>query len=105
MRFCGSGGFSASTPSVWVEEALDSELAQRDARWSEALAVGSLAFVEKIKSDLGTKAAHRSAEQAGATTVLREQSEAYGVEFAGENSALRAENTVPWQNIAEIVET
>jgi hypothetical protein len=31
----------------------------RDARWTEAVAVGSLAFVEKVKSELEFKAAHR----------------------------------------------
>jgi hypothetical protein len=35
----------------------------RDARWSEAVAVGSLAFVEKVKSELGIKALHRELEQ------------------------------------------
>ena len=35
----------------------------RDARWSEAVAVGSLAFVEKVKSQLGIKALHRELEQ------------------------------------------
>ena len=34
--------------------------APREDRWSEALAVGSLAFVERVKNDLGVKAAHRS---------------------------------------------
>ena len=33
----------------WVEIALRDELSVRDARWSEAVAVGSLAFVEKVK--------------------------------------------------------
>jgi hypothetical protein len=47
----------------WVEAALHGELAARDARWSEAVAVGSLAFVEKVKSDLGIKALHRELEQ------------------------------------------
>jgi hypothetical protein len=28
-------------------------------RWSEAIAVGSLTFVEKVKSELGCKAVHR----------------------------------------------
>jgi hypothetical protein len=42
----------------WVEIALRDELAVRDARWSEAVAVGSLAFVEKVKTQLGFKAAH-----------------------------------------------
>lgn len=47
----------------WVEEALQSELAMRDARWSEALAVGSLVFVEKVKGELGIKGVHREVER------------------------------------------
>jgi putative transposase len=39
----------------WVEIALRDELSVRDAPWSEAVAVGSLAFVEKVKSELGIK--------------------------------------------------
>jgi hypothetical protein len=34
-------------------------LAVREAQWSEAVAVGSLAFVEKIKGELGVKALQR----------------------------------------------
>jgi hypothetical protein len=33
----------------------------RHARWSEAIAVGNLSFVEKQKSELGFKAAHPAA--------------------------------------------
>jgi len=43
----------------WVEIALRDESPVRDARWSEVVAVGSLAFVEKVKSELEFKAAHR----------------------------------------------
>jgi hypothetical protein len=43
----------------WIEIALRNELAVRDARWSEAVAVGSLAFVEKVKDELEFKAALR----------------------------------------------
>ena len=65
----------------WVEKALENKLTA-DARWSEALAVGSLAFVEKVKSELGIKAVHRAVEDAGVTSVLRERSEPYrGEEF------------------------
>jgi hypothetical protein len=35
----------------WVEIAVRDELSARDARWSEAVAVGSLNFVEKMKSE------------------------------------------------------
>ena len=43
----------------WVEIALRDELSVRDARWSEAVAVDSFAFVEKVKDELEFKAAHR----------------------------------------------
>jgi hypothetical protein len=39
--------------------ALRDEWSVRDARWPEAVAVGSLAFVEKVKSELEFKAVHR----------------------------------------------
>jgi putative transposase len=35
----------------WIEHALENGRAPRDERWSEAIAVGSLSFVEKLKSD------------------------------------------------------
>ncbi len=53
----------------------------RDARWTEALAVGSQAFVEKIKGELGTKALHRELEQVDGTHTLRESGEAYRGQF------------------------
>jgi hypothetical protein len=31
---------------------------RRDERWSEEIAVGSLAFAERVKNDLGVKAMH-----------------------------------------------
>ena len=46
----------------------------RDDRWSEAIAVGSLAFVETVKNDLGVKAAHREVLEADGTYALREPS-------------------------------
>jgi hypothetical protein len=50
----------------WVEQALENGCAPRDDRWSEAIAVGSLPFVENVKSELGLKAVHRAvSRQAG----------------------------------------
>jgi hypothetical protein len=46
-------------------------------RWSEAIAVGSLAFVERVKNDLGIKAMHRQFEPLREAYVLRERSEPY----------------------------
>jgi hypothetical protein len=42
----------------WLEHALENGRAPRDERWSEAIAVGSLSFVNTVKSELGFKAAH-----------------------------------------------
>lgn len=55
----------------WIDEALESELALRDVCWSEAIAVGSLAFAEKVEDGLGVKAIHR-ADRAGRWNVCTE---------------------------------
>ena len=60
----------------------------RQGNWSEAIAVGNLNFVEKVKSELGSKAAHREVTHLEGTGVLREDSEAYRRDFAGENEPL-----------------
>jgi putative transposase len=80
----------------WIEEALAKEARLRDARWMEAIAVGGLAFVEKIKGELGSKAMHREVERFEGAHVLREESEVYGFKSAGENESLSPENTVVW---------
>ena len=89
----------------WVEQALGNGCAPRDDRWSEAIAVGRLAFVERVKSDLGINAMHREVVQADGTYKLREPSEAYAGEYAGENHVLALENTVRWEENTESAET
>ena len=82
----------------WIAEALAMEAVKRDARWSEAVAVGSQAFVERIKLELGTQATHREHEEADADgmSVLREPQKAYWGVFGTENSVLRPKNDVFW---------
>jgi hypothetical protein len=63
-------------------------MAVRDDRWSKAMAVGRLAFVDKVKSEPGAQALHREDAQVGETYTLRERSEIYGGDFASENDAL-----------------
>ena len=67
-----------------------------DDRWSEAIAVGSLAFIETVKNDLGVKARHRDVIEADGSYALRKPSDAYAGKFTGKNDALRLENTVLW---------
>jgi hypothetical protein len=80
-------------------------LGLRDARWSEAIAVGSLAFVERVKTDLGIKAMHREFEPLGGGYALREPGEAYGGELDSESDVLRLENTISWDENAEAAAT
>jgi hypothetical protein len=74
-------------------------------RRSDAIAVGSLAFAEKVKSELGVKAMHREIAQVGGRYALREPGEAYRGEFDIESDALRAKNTTSWKQFAEIAGT
>jgi hypothetical protein len=76
----------------WIEHALENGRAPRDERWSEAIAVGSLAFVENVKSELGSEAMHRDVEHIDRMYVLREQSEAYNGNLPSETEPLRLAN-------------
>lgn len=78
----------------WVEEALVRNDWRRDERWSEAIAVGSYAFVEKIKHELALKARHRNIDSVDGVCALREPANTYTAIFDGESSVLRAENTI-----------
>ena len=86
----------------WLEQGLENGFAIRDARWSESIAVGTLAFAEKLKNELGFKAAHRDVIEVDGSYALREPGEAYGFRFAAEKEALRTQNTFFWdENIDE----
>jgi REP-associated tyrosine transposase len=80
----------------WIEHALENGQAPCDERWSEAIAVGSLAFLEKLKGELGVKVLHREFEQFGGAYTLREPSERYAGALASESDTLRVENTLFW---------
>jgi hypothetical protein len=77
----------------------------RETKWSEAVAVGSLAFVEKVKAKLGAKALHRDLKRVDGTYALRESCEPYSGQFDTENEGLRPENTLPWERIAAVAVT
>ena len=88
----------------WVEEALSNSADTRDARWSEALAVGSRSFVEKMQLELGVNAKHRDVSEAAGTYTLREPAMPYTPIFDGKSEALRLKNTVFWEGTLEITE-
>ena len=80
----------------WAEEAFLGR-GGRDDRWSEAIAVGSLEFVQNVRGELGGRAIHRGVEQRDGAYALREGSEAYNDDFGNESNPLRLENTVLWK--------
>jgi REP element-mobilizing transposase RayT len=85
----------------WVEQGLENGLLMRDDRWSESIAVGSLAFIDQVKNELGFKADHRDVIESDGSYVLREPAEAYALKFACGNEALRSQNTFFWNEIVD----
>lgn len=55
----------------WVGGAIDDSKMRAD-HWTEALAVGSLAFIERVKRDLATAGKRRTVAGAGASLALME---------------------------------
>src|SRR5207302_9245708 len=92
-ELCGFGELAdfQRAQRQWIEEALEGAPAVRDDRWSEAIAVGSLAFVETVKNDLGVKARHRDVIEADGRYTLRESPEAYAGKFTGKKDVLSVE--------------
>lgn len=87
----------------WIKEALGLNALQRDPRWSEALAVGSQAFVDSVKQDLGMKARHREVEEEGDSYTLRLASSSYMVDSDIKSSGLRRKYVVvPGQNAVAV---
>ena len=66
----------------WVDDSLLREAMAREGRWSEAIAVGNLNFVEKVQNELGYKAAHKQVIESSGRYELREQTESYGSNLA-----------------------
>jgi hypothetical protein len=58
-----------------------------------------------VKSELGFKAAHREVTEQRETYVLREESEPYRSNFAGENEVLSFENARFWNENPEATAT
>ena len=79
-----------------MEESFARQGRKRESRWTESIAVGSKAFVENTKSELGIKAIGREVMGADGGYELRERDVSYNAIFAGENSCLRPGNAYFW---------
>ncbi len=66
---------------------------RRIARWTESIAVGSEAFVEKTKAELSVKAIEREVMGENGVYEFRKRDVSYNVIFGGENACIRPKNT------------
>jgi hypothetical protein len=60
--------------------------------------------VDKVKIELGNRAAHRQVGNVDGTYTLREPGIPYARGFEGENDLLRPNNTLPWNDNVEATE-
>lgn len=70
-------------------------------RWSEAIAVGSREYVDKVKTELKTRALHRQVAEVDGTYALWEPSVPYAHGFEGKNDLLGSNNALPWNKNGE----
>jgi len=77
---------------AWVAHALATNALRREGCWSEAVAVGSRAYTERMKSELGSAAQQRAIEDNELGCVLREPVIAYRADCEGQNGHSRPEN-------------
>jgi len=85
---------SVSHASIFVAEG---DLPSSLWLWTESIAVGSEAFIEETKEQLGFRAKGRRVAAADEVCALRESSRDY--DFTGKNSTLRPKNAYFWDDI------
>ena len=56
---------------MWVEDALASDRAHRDDRWTMSVAVGSQPYADEVQRALGIRSPGREVEQSGDTACVR----------------------------------
>jgi putative transposase len=79
---------------IWVEEKLNSGSNQRDAKWTESIAVGDEQFVLETKAKLGAKAIGRRALETKGGYELREPENPYNNVSAPEKWPLKLKKTL-----------
>jgi putative transposase len=62
---------------------------ERESCWTESIAIGSKDFVEKIKTELGVRAAHKTIIDNRGNYELREPGCSYALSFIGKMSGLK----------------
>ena len=81
----------------WVEGVLRNGSNQRDAKWTESIAVGDKEFVMETKAKLGAKAIGRRELENNEGYELKEPQSPYNQVFYPKKLSLRLENGHFWQ--------
>ena len=81
----------------WVEEVLKNGSNQRNAKWTESIAVGDKDFVIQTKAKLGAKAIGRKGMKDIEGYELKESQSPYYRVFDPEKCGLRLKNDHIWQ--------
>jgi hypothetical protein len=94
-----------TTHRRWVEDTLQKNRLLREAKWSEAIVVGSKAFVEKTQQSLGLRVKARSYQSTIYGFQFKEEVGECSAHFGGKNVQLTAENgyfgnELRWSSIA-----
>ena len=76
----------------WVEDVLKENRLEREAKWSEAIAIGDEGFVEEPQRRLGLRAKTRSCQSTADGFQLKEEAGEYSVHFDVKNVQLTQEN-------------
>ena len=85
----------------WVEDALKENRLVREAKWSEAIAVGNERYVEKTQRSLGLRAKARSCQSTVDGFQLKEEVGEYSVHFVCKNARLTKKNEYFWNEASE----
>ena len=80
-----------------VNESLANGSNIRDRQWTRGVAVGEKQFVEKIKTELGSKALGREIREASGGYELRERTISYMTDFDSKKVNMGLENTYSWR--------
>jgi putative transposase len=79
---------------AWISEALRAENTKRDHAWSNSIAIGTPAFVERIHAEMGMRVRHREITEHEDAYLLEEVTGYYKNDSEAKNSILRLENAV-----------
>ncbi len=80
----------------WIDDSLSSSENKRENQWTESIATGGKKFVNKIISQLGSRAIGRRILEVGHVFQIREELESYNSLFDSEKWDIAPENTHVW---------